>query len=281
MPLTCVRCPDGVEFPVAECFAGCRLASQFPIGRCVPLPMLRSMFGRERPVVPGEYSTTTLTGPTRQAYLRRVVPYAESAEDAMWRTWGSAVHAILETDADQHLAEVRLKEAGDADAGGGQFDLYDGSAEVLMDLKATGSYKVEKLLKAGGMATGEAMDWAIQLNRYRQKLERAGYPVRGLAMVLVLRDWNYQQRKKGIPKVVQVRVNRISDHWLDRYFAAKARALDEAHATGTCPPCPWRDLWNGNRCRGYCPVSEACKAMSEARNERHPVFGWPGAKEGD
>lgn len=274
MPLTHIICPDNERVTVAECFAGCRIASQFPCGRCCPLPLLQGMFGREREIKPGIYSTTTLIAPTRATYLRRVMDYAESAEDAIWRTWGSAVHSILENDASDHLAEVRLGEETDADSGGGQLDLYDGTTGTLMDLKVTGSYKVEKILKAGALASGEALDWAIQTNRYRQKLERAGFPVASMVMILVLRDWSYIQRKKGIQKIVQVRVNRISDRWLDRYFEMKRQALDAAHATGTCQPCRAREIWGGNRCRGYCPTVDACKAMCEARGEPHPTFGW-------
>jgi hypothetical protein len=272
--LTHVTCPDGVSIPIKECFAGCRLASQFPIGRCAPLPLLQGMFAHEREIKPGIYSTTTLIAPTRATYLRRVGPYAESAEDALWRTWGTAVHHILEDDASEHLAEVRLGEETDADSGGGQLDLYDATTGTLMDLKVTGSFKVEKILKAGALASGEALDWAIQVNRYRQKLEREGFTVNAMVLVLVLRDWCYIQRKKGLPKIQQVRVNKISDRWLDRYFQLKRDALDAAHRDGTCPPCRKREIWGGNRCRGYCPVVEACKAMCEARGEPHPAFGW-------
>lgn len=279
MPLVRITCPDGESVPISECFEGCRIAAQFPCGRCAPLPVLKAMFGRERPVKPGRYSTTTLIAPTRITYLRHVNAYAESAEDAMWRTWGTAVHHLLETDASEHLAEVRLGEDTDADAGGGQLDLYDGTTEILMDMKVTGSFKVEKILKAGALASGEALDWAIQVNRYRQKLEATGLPVRGMVMILVLRDWCYVQRKKGIPKIVQVRVNRISDSWLDRYFEHKRAALDAAHETGTCPPCRKREIWGGNRCKGYCPVVAACRAMCEARNEPHPAFGWISSEE--
>ncbi len=277
--LTHIKCPDGVEVTQEECFARCRMRDQYLIGRCYPLPLLVSMFAKPRPIVPSRYSTTELTGPTRLAYLKRTTAYSESPDDALWRTWGTAVHSILEQEGlDGHLAEIRLHEEGDADSGGGQFDLYDAQdpeCPVLNDWKVWGSFKVEKILKAESFAMGEALDTAIQVNRYRQKLERAGFPVKVQAVTAILRDWNYLQRKKGIPKVVQLPVGRISDRWLDRYFEAKRRALQEAEATGYAKPCPARDRWGGRRCRDYCPVRDECVAMSEGAGERHPVFGWP------
>jgi len=276
--LTHIICPDGVVVKTAECFAGCRVPDQFPGRRCLPLPVLTMMFGRERKIVPGRYSTTELLNPTRLAYLRRTTEYEESPDDAWFRTYGTAVHAMLEGEADNHLAEVRLHEEGDADSGGGQFDLYDGTTKTLFDLKVTGTYKGKKILKAGSFARAESMSWAIQLNRYRQKLERAGFEVERMVLQMFFRDWGFRERKAGFPKFAQATVKRISDHWLDRYYRMKADALTKAHETGYAPVCKARDIWGGRRCKGYCPVSAACREMSEEHGEYHPAFGWPSVR---
>lgn len=276
MPQTHIICPDNHREPLEACMQSCRLASQYPCGRCTPKPLLVAMFGKPRAIVPGHYSTTTLTAPTRLSYLLRTTDYAESPEDAYFRVYGTAIHSVLGDDIDGHLNEVRLSEEGDADLAGGQFDDYNGDLEILSDLKVVGAYAVEKVMKAGSVTSGEKLEWALQINRYRQKLERVGLGVKGMAIAMVVRDYNYQHRRKGWGHLLQIRVNRISDRWLDRYFRAKQQRLDSAHETGYCPPCKPDERWGGNRCRSYCPVVDACRDMSERANEPHPVFGWIG-----
>jgi hypothetical protein len=263
-----IRCPDGQTIPVRECFKRCRIPHAFPMGRCAPLPLLDAMFGRNRKIRPGVYSTTELLKPTRAAYLSRVVPSIEDVFSPLWRTWGTAVHSILDHDFDGHLTEERLHQAGDADTGGGQIDQYDAETEVLADWKVTGAYKVKLILKQGVWLA--ARDWAIQTNRYAQKLERLGFPVRRIVVFAILRDHGFRERKEGIPPAVQIEVGRISGRWLDRYFEAKRRALDEAHATGYAPPCKAREIWGGRRCKSYCPEVDACRAMCIAHGEDHP-----------
>ena len=66
--------------------------------------------------------------------------------------------------------------------------------------------------------------------------------------------------ERGITKPVYIiPINKISNHWLERYFRHKAKLLREAIATNTLPPiCSVRERWGNRKCLDYCAARENC-----------------------
>lgn len=281
MPQKRFICTDGKRIEIKDCLeCGCRIADQLPAGRCLTIRTLR--MAADQRTWTGKPSTTQLLKGTREAYLELITDYAINPQDAIFRIIGSKGHGVLDeyTGANE-LGEERLEDSIST----GQFDLYDNG--VLVDTKTSGSYKVMKALGyfTVDMPTGEIyktgakkgevktrkevvkgghrdiLDWAIQLNDYRMKLEAHGFPVHTMAIEALVRDGGtYMAEGRGIDfngRLIPVR--RISNHWVKAYMGHKAKALQTALETGVMPKvCRHRETWGGRKCDGYCNVKDAC-----------------------
>ena len=75
------------------------------------------------------------------------------------------------------------------------------------------------------------------------------------------RDFNLRiATERGITQPVYViPINKISDHWLKRYFAHKAKLLREGLEKNEMPPvCSERERWHDRKCLDYCAARENC-----------------------
>jgi hypothetical protein len=291
MPAKWFICPDKNKTLISDCLKGCRMADNLPAGRCLTVRTLRLIADqREWTGIP---STTQLLKGTREAFLEVTIDYVIGPQDAIFRIIGTKSHGALDKyTGDNELGEERLRD----EICSGQFDLYDNG--VLFDTKTSGSYKVMKALGwyQVDVPTGEIyksgqnkgkpktkketrkdgkkdrLDWAIQMNDYRMKLEKCGFPVNIMAIEALCRDGNtYIAQSRGIDfNGTLIPINRISDHWVKRYMQMKADALHKSLETGYAPKCRKRETWNRRKCDGYCNVREACERMERsAENERH------------
>lgn len=289
MPATKFICPDGSEIPVLKCLNRCQRKE-----RCMFLPTLRAIAkSLDRGI--GEPTVTELISGVREIYLKKTTEYAVDPQSVLYALHGQAVHTLNEdcTDGDI-LSEERLQDTITS----GKFDMYgkilDESDGTLGDLKVTSSYK---LMKALGIykvdvPTGEVfktgarkgqiktrkeyryngvryvMDWAMQLNYYRMLLEKAGFKVKRMVIEALCRDNNLRTAaERGITQAVYlIPIRRISDHWLTRYFAAKANRLQEALDTKKLPTvCSARERWNNQKCLGYCDARQHCPYAQEIK----------------
>ena len=209
--------------------------------------------------------------------------YPLNPQDALFRVRGSKGHGYLDRfTGDNELGEERLHDPHSS----GMFDFYDPTTRTLYDDKIAGSFKIMKTLgyRKVEVPTGEVfksgkrkgqpktkkvwaqgrkdrLDWAVQMNDYRIKLEDAGFPVENMIIEAIARDggcWIVQNR--GIEQNgVLIVINRISDHWIKRYMRKKAELLQHALETGQLPPpCKPRERWNGRKCEKYCNVRSIC-----------------------
>jgi hypothetical protein len=134
------------------------------------------------------------------------------------------------------------------------------TGEVYKTGDKKGRPKTRKEWQEGGVK--DRLDWAIQLNDYRMKLEALAFPVRQMAIEALCRDGGtYIAKNRGITfNGALIPINRISDHWIERYMRAKNRALMGALETGQVPPrCSWRETWAGRKCQKYCNVVQECQ----------------------
>ena len=278
MPATHFLCPDKVTIPIAECLNGkCRIADEVPGGRCLSIRTLR-FIAEQRPWA-GKPSTTQLIKGTREAFLELTTDYAIDPQQELFRIRGSNSHSLLEQFVDPNeLSEERLHDKFSS----GQFDFYDSETQTLYDNKFTGSYKVMKALgyRQLNVPTGEkyktgvrkgqpktrkewtnggrrdVLDWTIQLNDYRMKLEQIlpkGYSVKQMFVECVIRDGGtYMAKQRNIQQNgVLIPIRKISNHWIATYMQMKSEALMYALETGETPRhCSFRERWRGRKCNG-------------------------------
>lgn len=291
MPATKFKCPDGQRIRIADCLKSCAHEQ-----RCMFLPTLRAVANSlDRKI--SEPTVTELIAGVRETYLKKTSAYAVEPSSVLYALQGQAIHSINERHTQGNiLSEERLKD----EVTSGQFDLYgkilDEEEGVLGDLKVTSSYK---LMKALGIykvdvPTGEVyktgakkglpktkkeirydgvrdlLEWAIQLNYYRILLEQQGFKVKRMYIQAMCRDFNLRiATERGITQSVYIiPINRISDHWLKRYFNHKAKLLSDALQTKTLPPvCSVRERWNDRKCLDYCAARENCPYAQKLENK--------------
>ena len=282
MPATKFICPDGTRIRIADCLKGCPNAQ-----RCMFLPTLRAVANSlDRKI--SEPTVTELIAGVRETYLKKTSAYAVDPSSVLYALQGQVIHSINERNTQGSiLSEERLKD----EVTSGQFDLYgkilDEEEGVLGDLKVTSSFKLMKALgiykvdvptgevyKSGAKkglpktkkefrydGVRDLLEWSIQLNYYRILLEQQGFKVNRMYIQALCRDFNLRiANERGITQAIYIiQINRISDHWLKRYFAHKAKLLREAIEKNELPPvCSVRERWNDRKCLDYCAARENC-----------------------
>ena len=282
MPATKFICPNGQRIRITDCLSSCPNSQ-----RCMFLPTLRAVANSlERNI--SEPTVTELIAGVRETYLKKTSAYAVEPASILYALQGQAIHSINELNTQGAiLSEERLKD----EITSGQFDLYgkilDADEGVLGDLKITSSFKLMRALGIykvkvdtgevykSGLKKGQPkfrtelrydgvrdlLDWAIQLNAYRMLLESAGFSVNRMIIQAICRDSSLRiAQERGIDKSVYlIPINKISDHWLNRYFQHKAKLLRNAIESKTLPPvCSYRERWGNRKCLAYCAARENC-----------------------
>lgn len=284
-------CPNKERISIGECLNSCPNAI-----RCMGKPTLEAVANSVQDRKLGnKYSVTELIAGTREVYLKKTTDYAVDPQDQIFAMHGTAVHSICEKHSSSFiLTEVRLSNdlyTGQIDAYG---DLLGNGKKVLMDYKVTSSFKAamalgyykvdeptgeyyktgvkkglektRKVLKTDGVK--HTLEWAIQVNAYRMLLEEHNFPVEEMYIQMYVRDYSLRiAAERNVEKPIYLlKVNRISDIWLKRYFELKRKRLEEAMLSGELPNfCSKRESWNGRKCENYCNVFEACREAYEAR----------------
>lgn len=287
-------CPDGQVCKIDDCIQKCRIPEKFEAGRCLSKRTLLAITKqREWKGVP---SVTQLLSGTRETYLRITKTYPIDPQQMIFALFGTGVHNLLEKfTPDNSISEERLLDPTGTYSGA--YDCYDEEEGVLYDVKTYGSYKTMKVMglvkikepildESGNIKkyrNGKPMynttfvqgrkdrfDVAVQLNAYRICLEGVGKKVNTMLVEIITRDaGTYSARDRGIFTNAQlIKINKISDRWIQRYMLKKAELLHEALNTGKMPaPCKHRETWGGLKCKHYCPVWMYCDVGLSARNK--------------
>ena len=295
MPATKFICPNGQRIRITDCLRSCPNQQ-----RCMFLPTLRAVADSLNRNI-AEPTVTELIAGIRETYLKKTSSYSVEPASILYALQGQAIHSINEQQTQGAiLSEERLKD----DITSGQFDLYgkilDTDEGVLGDLKVTSSFKLMRALgiykvkvDAGeiyksGLKKGQPkfktelrydgvrdlLDWSIQLNYYRLLLERAGFKISRMYIQAICRDASLRiAAERGIDKPVYIiPINKISDHWLSRYFQHKAKLLREAIKSKTLPPvCSFRERWGNRKCLGYCAARENCSYAQRLQSQNKEV----------
>ena len=296
MPATKFICPKGQRIRITDCLRSCPNQQ-----RCMFLPTLRAVADSLNRNI-SEPTVTELISGVRETYLKKTSSYAVEPASILYALQGQAIHSINEQQTyGAILSEERLKD----DITSGQFDLFgkilDTDDGVLGDLKVTSSFKLMKALGIykvkvntgeiykSGLKKGQPkfktelrydgvrdlLDWSIQLNYYRLLLERAGFKISRMYIQAICRDASLRiAAERGIDKPVYIiLINKISDHWLNRYFQHKAKLLREAIKSKTLPPvCSFRERWGNRKCLGYCAARENCPYAQRLQAQNKEVI---------
>lgn len=282
MPTTSFICPDGRSIPIMSCLNKCPNKE-----RCMFLPTLRAIaVSSDRKL--HKPSVTELISGTREVYLKRTAEYAIDPFNTLLALHGQAVHYMnYKKQGDTILAEVRLED----EITSGQFDMFgcvlNNDDSILGDLKVTSSYKLMKALGIykkdvptgevykSGLKKGQpkfrkqtcfngvrhVMDWALQLNYYRMLLEQNKYEVKEMVIQALCRDFSTRAaaERNILKPLYLIKINRISDHWLKKYFSHKAAKLHYALENKQLPPvCTAKERWYDRKCLDFCDVSDKC-----------------------
>lgn len=298
MATTCFICPNGKQIPIRDCLKGCPYGTS-----CIARPTLFGLAKNCADRKLNKFSVTELLKGAREVYLNKTKDCAIDPLSRTYATFGSAVHKVQELAAlkDQGIiTELRLEN----DIATGQIDafgpVFSPNENVICDYKVTTAFKAEKALgfwsrkeeietdeiykvgpKKGQHKTKlqtfyyedgvhDVYEWALQQNFYRMLLEEQGYKVDGMYIQMIIRDFGNQVVTRGrITKpIIVIKLNKISDYWLNLYFRTKKERIEEALMTGTePPPCSPKETWDGKKCASYCDVAPYCSLGLKYLNE--------------
>lgn len=265
--LTYFRCPDGITRPIAECLEKCPR----PEGRCLALGHLHFIAnsGREWS---GQSSVTQLIQPTRLAWLTIVKKYTVNPDDMAFMMYGTLHHRRLEiiNKRLEGLAEQKIVGEISGTLDRLEPDELQEGFYKLIDYKLVGAWSVAKALgirKVNGEAADpDAVEWELQLNRYRLLVERDPvlapmFPISRLIIQATVRDSGLRQiNEMKLPaRMPMIPIKKLPDDEVMEYFANKDWLLHHHLETNTMPPmCNATENWNFRRCRSYCNLYHFC-----------------------
>ena len=276
--------------------------------RCATLPYLR-LVGYDREWK-GVSPSAAGTGP-RLLYLKAITDYTIDPNDRTFAAFGTSTHEKLSIHkyTNDVLAEETLtngKMRGIADV----LEIDENNQEfyVLSDYKNYGSYKVGRvlglvktekplldehgatvLLKSGKNKGKPKMtstielhpekadlrEVALQLNRYKNFFEKAGFKISRIQIQAMVRDGNtYIAKSRGIGRNLYIiPVPILPDNEVLGFYDNLQAEVDEAFKTGWIRQCNKWESWDGRRCKGrrckgYCEVSDACVEMDAGQQRK-------------
>jgi hypothetical protein len=224
------------------------------------------------------------------AFLKLTKDYAVSPGSRAFMIHGTKGHGNLEASDDEcSFLEEKFNDETDEETGISDVFEIEKEKHTLIDYKVSGSYKVAQALGfyvdkeetgevfKSGKRKGEPKtrnvlkrddskidrwEWEYQLNNYRIKFEKRGFPVDELKIMCIVRDGNtYISRSRGVFRNIYFfRIKKIPDQIILDYFKKKKEALLEAlHNKQWNEICTAKENWNGLKCQSYCEVAEYCK----------------------
>lgn len=135
----------------------------------------------ERHNAPGCYSATTLNKGAKEVVLtkRHFDEITVDAADSVWAVWGTAVHALMESQPDNNFHEERFAVPVSASKVTGQVDSYDLEHGVIYDWKTASVWKIKMQ---------DFADWYRQGMTYAWLLLQQGLEVHHCVFVALLKD---------------------------------------------------------------------------------------------
>lgn len=136
----------------------------------------------------GCFSATTLNKGAKEIILsdRHFDEIEVDAADSVWAVWGTAVHALLESQPDNNFHEECFKVPVSNSYVTGQVDSYDMENGVINDWKTASVWKVQ---------FKDFTDWRRQGLTYAWLLQQSGLEVKKCRFVALLKDHSKTKAK--------------------------------------------------------------------------------------
>ena len=136
----------------------------------------------------GCFSATTLNKGAKEIILtdRHFDEIEVDAADSVWAVWGTAVHALLESQPDNNFHEEYFKVPVSNSFVTGQVDSYDMEHGVINDWKTASVWKVQ---------FNDFKDWRAQGLTYAWLLQQSGLEVKKCRFVALLKDYSKTKAK--------------------------------------------------------------------------------------
>ena len=136
----------------------------------------------------GCFSATTLNKGAKEIILsdRHFEEIEVDAADSVWAVWGTAVHALLESQPDNNFHEEYFKVPVSNSYVTGQVDSYDMESGVINDWKTASVWKVQ---------FNDFTDWRRQGLTYAWLLRQSGLEVKKCRFVALLKDHSKTKAK--------------------------------------------------------------------------------------
>ena len=136
----------------------------------------------------GCFSATTLNKGAKEIILtdRHFDEITVDAADSVWAVWGTAVHALLESQPDNNFHEESFKVPVSNSFVTGQVDSYDMEYGVINDWKTASVWKVQ---------FNDFKDWRAQGLTYAWLLQQSGLEVKKCRFVALLKDHSKTKAK--------------------------------------------------------------------------------------
>lgn len=201
----------------------------------------------ERHNAPGCFSATTLNKGAKEIILtdRHFDEITEDAADRIWAVWGSAVHALLESEKDDNFHEERFKVPVSHSFVTGQVDSYDMANATIFDWKTASVWKIQ---------FNDFADWRAQGLTYAWLLKQNGLDVKKCVFVALLKDHSQTKAKTdaSYPQtpVYKYEFDVTADDLAEteKRIRAKVEAIEAAYELGDddIEPCTSDERWADN-----------------------------------
>ncbi len=215
----------------------------------LPNSLVKALIGKQYDITkfnPYNVSVTTLINPPRINQLQRRHWHVleDDASNRLWMLLGTAVHAVLERATDKHsFTEETLRERIGEYTLTGRPDRYDSIAKAVQDYKITSSWSIIFGKKEG------KPEWAQQANIYAWLYNKAGFEVKELKIIAILRDWQQSKawQNKDYPQIpiAIVKLKLWSTEEQERYIKERIDIHDKARklADNKLPLCTPEERW--------------------------------------
>ncbi len=198
----------------------------------------------ERHNAPHCYSATTLNKGAKEIVLtdRHYDEITVDASEQIWAVWGTAVHALLESEKDDNFHEERFKVAVGNSWVTGQVDSYDMERGIINDWKTASVWKVQ---------FADFADWRAQGLTYAWLLTKSGLEVKKCRFVALLKDHSKTKAKHdaSYPQspvyVYEFDVTEKDLAETEARIIAKVTEIENAYKLGDddIEPCTLEERW--------------------------------------
>ena len=192
----------------------------------------------------GCFSATTLNKGAKEIILtdRHFDEITVDAADSVWAVWGTAVHALLESQPDNNFHEEYFKVPVSNSFVTGQVDSYDMERGIINDWKTASVYKIMK---------DDFSDWYKQGMTYAWLLKQNGLDVRRCRFIALLKDHSMTKAKTDhtYPQspvfVYEFEVTPEELEQAGERIVAKVKAIEaaETQADDDIEPCTAEERW--------------------------------------